>query len=201
MAVKTKAVPDIVKLRGIVINRALASFNLLPEAAKRYIDLEDWISAGILFVTGVLSARMSKSFNPTAGTSMSTFVYKALDNFYHNELGAQQTSKRKTSMVSWDDLLSSAEPKSQRSLEFVDRIDAIRKVQEMHRAASIDLVLYLDQHFFTGDYSQRFVTRGKLFQAHKVEFQRLAKRAMVTIDDYRLAIQIYHELTVSRLPL
>lgn len=191
--------PDLVGLKGIIIDRALANFNMLPEAAKRYTDLEDWISAGMLFVAGDLSRRMSKSYSEEKGATQKTFIYRAVDNFYKNSLAFVTNKKRGGNIVSWEDLVGAGTvgQEDHAASQFVDKIDALAKVQSMHRRASIELVIYLDQHFFSQDHRGRVVLRGQVFEKRKQEFRELAKRFDVSIDDYRTAIKIYHELKRS----
>lgn len=194
---------DIQELRGIIVDRALAHWQMLPAFAKRYIDLEDWIHAGVLFVAGDLSHRVSRTFDRAQGTTIKTFVYRALGNFYKNELSFNTNRKRSGETTSWDELAETGAPgqEDKRSTNFVDRIDAFRKVQELHRRASYELTLYLDKHFFTGDHSGKIITKGKLFEMRAGEFRKLANAVGVTIDDYRIAIHLYHELNVARTPL
>lgn len=199
---KSKAEPmlDVVELRGIIIDRALAHFNMLPDAAKRFIDLEDWIHMGLLFVAGDLSRRMKVSYDKAKGASVKTFVYRSVDNFYKNELGHVTNKKRGGAVVSWEDLVGAGtvHHEDKNANKFAGRIDAIRKVQELHRIAPLELTIYLDQHFFKGDFHGRVVTRGRRFESRRKEFQNLAKRVGVTIDDYRTAIEMYQELTWCR---
>lgn len=194
---------DIQELRGIIVDRALAHWQMLPDFAKRYIDLEDWIHAGVLFVAGDLSHRVNRTFDAGHGAAIKTFVYRALDNFYKNELSFNTNRKRRGECESWEELIESGSPgqEDKKAANFVNRIDAFRKVQELHRRASYELMVYLDKHFFTGDHTGKIVVRGKLFDRRSSEFRTLARTIGVTIDDYRLAIHLYHELSVARMPL
>lgn len=194
---------DIQELRGIIVDRALAHWQMLPPFAKRYIDLEDWIHAGVLFVAGDLSQRVTRTFDSGHGASVKTFVYRALSNFYKNELSFNTNRKRSGETTSWEELAETGAKgeEDKCSTNFVNRIDAFRKVQELHRRASYQLTVYLDKHFFTGDHSGKIITKGKSFDIKAKEFRVLARAIGVTIDDYRIAIHLYHELSVSRMPL
>jgi hypothetical protein len=169
---------------------------MLPDAARRYLDLEDWISSGVVFVAGDLRRRMTKSFDDTRGCAAKTFIYRALDNFYKNSLAFSTNKKRGSQLVSWDDLVGAGSlgHEDHKASAFVDRLDAFRKVQELHLHASTELVAYLDSHFFSQDFEGRVSVKGKQFESFSSEFRYLAKRYAVTIDDYRLAMRMYHEL-------
>lgn len=192
----TKPFLDLADLKGIIIDRAVANYRMLPESAKRYTDLDDWISSGMVFAASDLSKRMERTYDSSKGAAIKTFIYRAMDNYYKNSLAFNTNKKRGGMVVSWEDLVGAGTvgQEDHKASAFVDKIDAIRKVQEMHRRASTDLVLYLDAHFFTQDHPGRIIVKGKHFEERRQEFRALASRLGVTIDDYRLAIRLYHEM-------
>lgn len=186
-------------VKAIIVNRALCHFRSLSLSVQRRVDLEDWISFGLTFYCTTFVKRAAKSFNP-ALSSYNTYVYRAFDNLYRGYVWEHSFKHMNAFTSSIEELVGEgtsnmADSKGQ---DFVHQIDAVRKVRELHARASTELVAYLDKHFFTCDHDGRVIVKGKQFQAKRQEFIKLAQRIGVTIDDYRIAIQMHQALQMAQ---
>lgn len=186
---------SIESVKAIIVNRAVYHYRTMSTQIQRRVDLEDWISHGICFYCTTFVNRARKRFDASKA-NYNTYVWQAFNNFYRQAVWDASFKHMHASTASIEDLAegSAFEITDEHSEDFVAAMDAVRRVRELHARASVELVTYLDRHFFSGKECGRFIVKGKHFKEKQQEFMQLANRLGVTIDDYRLAIKAHHSL-------
>ena len=179
---------EVTNYKGMIVQRAVACFNMLPEHVKRGLTIDDLVQEGILFigakVLGNATGTRPAGWKKKKG-SKSTLVYTAITNFYKNYATQLTCPKRGAITISYD-----ADPLviMGRGTYAKDReCNADELVSRMHQLASYELIRFLDQNFFTGE-CKVSVIRTRRFNSIRLEFQLLAHKTGVTIDIYRHVI-------------
>lgn len=185
-------------VKPIIVNRALHYYRTLPTQVQRRLDLEDWIGTGISFYCSAFVRRAARRFDASQ-TKYTTYVWKGFDNFYRQLVWEQSCKQMEATTCSIEELvgegvMSIADAEAR---NFTDVIDAVSKVRRLHSQASIELVKYLDKHFFSCNHTGRTIVKGAKFREKQNEFLHIANRLGVTIEDYRLAIQAHHAVFES----
>jgi DNA-directed RNA polymerase specialized sigma24 family protein len=177
------------QFRGIVVVLSLRCHSTLPQSLRNSIDANDLIQEGMMFLTRVIYRLGGRKavFAPQRAQA-STWVFSLMVNFYRGWHEKHVTTKKRSvDMVALDDNIGAqnAHAASSRYGEFVD---AVSKVEALHRSASLDLVEFLDTNLFqTPERIAR--ARGARFEKYAQEFRALAKRYNVTSSDYRLVMR------------
>lgn len=169
--------------KGIIVQRAVANYHLYPATLKAWVSIDDLIQDGIVWLQPVLA-----KYDPSRGKP-STFVYKAIDNFYKGYLTILSTQKRTAQLITIDDRDKPVDIPVHTGQNIEALLDAARVVTKLHERASLELVRFLDAHFFSHTATKVVIGSDK-FNRCRREFRRLAKEEGVTIDHYRLAIRI-----------
>lgn len=179
--------------KGIVVDRALFYYRMLNPAHHRWMGLDDFISEGLTFVIESLP-----KYDPKKHTQVQTFVYVIVSNYYKSMLFAGSCKKRRAVVIGIDDAEDQAATiRMQTEGSIYSRIDAHTKVTELHRDASRELIHFLNRNFFNPRNNGRVSVRGVQFAILKAEFQELAERYGVTLQDYRSCISAHHMLRRS----
>jgi hypothetical protein len=145
------------------------------------VEVKDLVNDGIVWLQPVL-----KKYDPRRGQP-STFVYKAIDNFFKGYLTILSTQKRMAQLVTIDDQEHPVDIAVNPGRKVEDMLDAARVVTRLHTRASLDLIRFLDSHFFSRT-ATKVVMGSDRFNRCRREFRQLAKEDGVTIEHYRMAI-------------
>ena len=183
-----KFTPD--QFKGIVVSLSLRCHSMLPQGVRNSVDVSDLIQEGMMFLYRVLSRTGGRkaTFVPKKAQA-STWVYSLLMNFYRGWHEMHVVArKRKVELVELDNSPVAYNAHAASST-YSDVMDALRKVESLHRAASLDLVEYLDINLFQHP-DKVAKARGRRFQVMAAEFRKLAKQHNVTISDYRTVMRV-----------
>lgn len=175
------------KYHGLIWSRAIAHYQMLPVHIQKVVDVEDFVQEGYIFA----AKRMESHFDSTQSKA-SSFLYGILSNFYKNLLSQYTNKTRGAITVGIDTEMEST--RLGRSYSPEKTIDAQKIARRFHEQASVGLLNYLDQHLFNPAPNRNVVLSSPAFKEHRVEFIALAKKLGLTIDHYRVALNIHHAL-------
>lgn len=186
MAARSAKRVNVLKYRGIIVQRALHKYNMLPMNAKAWIGLDDLVNEGIVCAIEALP-----KWDARRGAA-STFLHVTVDNHLQNFIKAHHCMKRDAPVFSLDEEPAEGySPLAERlgkTSRYAEVLDAKKKVAELHRRASNDLVAFLDQNLFHRE--GRVTLRGKRFNRCQREFQQLVARTGVTMQQYRIVVAL-----------
>jgi hypothetical protein len=175
------------KYNGLIWNRAIAHYQMLPVHIQKVVDVEDFVQEGYIFA----AKRMVSHFD-SSQSKASSYLHNILSNFYKNLLSQYTNKSRGAVTVGIDTEMENT--MLGRKYRPESTVDAQKIARRFHEQASVGLVDYLDRHLFNPAPNRNVVLSSPDFKAHRVEFIALAKKLGLTIDHYRTALHIHHAL-------
>jgi hypothetical protein len=152
---------------------ALQHWRRLPKQTRLWVDPEDFLQDGLIFVRTVLMPR----FVFTKGTKFSTYIFIPLHRFFRAYRESLTCDKR---FKNTQTLKQLAEGEQFKQELYVAGMDSYYTMLKLYEAASSNLQRYLEEWFFDRRGTTKCVRTSKGFQRAKREFLTLAPKYKVT---------------------